>query len=285
LQKLINAGFEVIDNPYKRKLTKEELLALIPGVEGLISGLETLDREVLEKSCLKVVSRCGSGLSNVDLAAAKKLGILVKNTPLAPVNAVAELTVGCLIILLRQVMQMNTSLHRKEWKKIVGRQLSDMTVAIVGFGNIGRRVARFLLAFGAKIIAVDPVFSGIIDNVEIVSLEKALKQADIISIHTNGESCLLGEKEFSLMKHEVFILNVARGGLIDEQMLKKALDCKLVSGAWLDTFSVEPYTGIFCDYPQVLLTPHVGSYTLECRKNMEMEAVNNLIAGFDEYGK
>lgn len=278
LRVLRGAGFEVIPNPFCRKLTKEELLDLLPGVSGLIAGLETLDREVLEKSELKVISRCGSGLSNIDLGAAEELGIVVKSTPQAPVTAVAELTIGCLIALLRQVPRMDRALHRREWQKIVGRQLKGMKVAVIGFGQIGQKVGEMLSALGAHVLAVDPGFTGQKDDIPVIGLDEALPQADVVSIHCSGEGCLLGEREFSLMKQGAYILNAARGGLIDEQALKQALDSGKAAGAWLDTFSEEPYQGILCDYDQVILTPHIGSYTLECRKEMETEAVENLIA-------
>lgn len=277
MKRLQERGFEVVGNPYRRKLTKEELLGLLPGVTGIIAGLEPLDREVLEQSGLKVISRCGSGLSNVDLAAAEELGITVRNTPAGPTTAVAELTVGCLLALLRQVPQMSSALHNKEWSKRIGRQLKGMEVVVIGFGNIGRSVGKLLLHFGAKVSAVDPSHKGIIDDSPVIDLDKALRQSDVITIHSSGENCLLGEREFALMKEGVFLLNAARGGVLDEQALIRALDSKRVAGAWLDTFSKEPYTGPLCGYEQVILTPHVGSYTFECRRDMELEAVENLI--------
>jgi D-3-phosphoglycerate dehydrogenase len=277
LDKLMSANFEVIDNPYKRKLTEDELFKLLPGVEGLIAGLEPLNRRVLEASCLKVISRCGSGLSNIDLPAARELGIVVRNTPSGPTTAVAELTLGCLLCLLRQVPQMNHALHQKTWTKRVGRQLHGSCVAVIGFGEIGKKVGKLLYACGARVVAVDPLFSGIVDNIEIVPLGDALKQADIITIHASGEDCLLGSSEFDLMKEGVYILNAARGGLLDEKVLAEAIDNKKVAGAWLDTFNKEPYDGILCKYDEVILTPHIGSYTRECRRDMEMEAVENLI--------
>lgn len=277
LLKLLDMGFDVIENPFKRKLTKEELLKLLPGVIGIIAGLEPLDREVLEKSELKVISRCGSGLSNVDLDAAKELGVIVKNTPFAPVSAVAELTVGCLLSLLRHVPQMDRALHHKKWSKMIGRQLNGMNVAVIGFGNIGQRVGQLLNAFGANVYVVDPAYSGKIGGFPVVDLDEALRIADVITLHCSGERCLLGEHKFNLMKDGVYILNAARGGLIDEDALKRALDSKRVAGAWLDTFQSEPYSGALREYEQVILTPHIGSYTLECRRNMEMETVDNLI--------
>ena len=118
--------------------------------------------------------------------------------------------------------------------------------------------------------------------VRFLSLEEALPQADIITIHAAGDRIILGRKEFAAMKNGVFLLNCARGNIIDEAELVRSLENGLVSGAWLDCFSEEPYVGPLTKYPQVILTPHVGSYTAECRKRMEMEAVDNLITGFQE---
>ncbi|MFH1386114.1 MAG: NAD(P)-dependent oxidoreductase [bacterium] len=278
ISKLEEHGFAVIDNPYKRKLTKEELLALLPGITGLIAGLETLDREVMTKSNLKIISRCGAGMSNVDQKAAKELGITVRNTPTAPVNAVAELTIGCLLSLLRQVNQMDAALHQKKWEKRIGRLLSEKNVAVIGYGNIGKKVGELLSAFGAKVLPVDPKYTKSVD------LTDAIKAADIITLHCSGEACLLRAKEFGQMKQGIFILNAARGALIDEEALIHGLNSKQVIGAWLDTFAQEPYVGKLCDYPQVILTPHVGSYAFECRQNMEMETVNNLIDYFNTNG-
>ncbi|MBM3249744.1 MAG: hydroxyacid dehydrogenase [Candidatus Omnitrophica bacterium] len=277
LLKLLGMGFEVVENPFKRRLTKDELINLLPGVSGIIAGLEPLDRDVLKNSELKVISRCGSGLSNVDLDAAKEFGVTVKNTPTAPIEAVAELTVGCLLSILRHIRQMDASLHNNKWFKIIGRQLNGMNVAVIGFGNIGQRVAQLLNAFGADIYAVDPAYSGKVSGFPVVDLDDALKAADVITLHCSGEKCLLGKSQFDLMKDGVYILNAARGGLIDEGALIAALDSGRVAGAWLDTFQSEPYSGALLKYKQVILTPHIGSYTSECRRNMEMEAVDNLI--------
>jgi D-3-phosphoglycerate dehydrogenase len=140
-QKLIDAGLQVIDNPFKRKLTKEELIKLLPGVIGVIAGLEPLDREVMEKSDLKVISRCGSGMSNVDEEAAQDLGVKVYSTPEAPVKAVAELTIGAMLSLLRSIPHMNDDLHAGGWSKKIGTQLHGKIVAIIGYGRIGSYVA------------------------------------------------------------------------------------------------------------------------------------------------
>ncbi len=278
---LVKAGAEVVDNPYKRRLTKDELRALLTeGITGLIAGLEPLDRDVLSSSGLKVISRCGSGMSNVDTKAADELGILVRYTPDAPVESVAELALGAMLSLLRMVPLMDSQLHEGKWTKKIGTLLEGKTVAIIGFGRIGRRLSELLAPFNAKVLAVDPFLDGGVDEYDIVSLNAALPQADIISIHSSGEACVLGQEEFDMMKRGAFLLNVARGSLVEENALVKALDEGRIAGAYLDVFWQEPYTGPLVKYPQVILTPHVGSYTKECRKRMETEAADNLIEAF-----
>lgn len=278
VERLIKAGFDVINNPFGRKLTKQELIELLPGVKGLIAGLETLDEDVMRKSELKVISRCGSGLSNVDMEAAKRLEIRVYYTPYGPTTAVAELTIGAMINLLRRISLMDRDMHEGRWTKNIGLQLENKTVAIIGFGRIGKKVASLLRPFQVKIYAVDTAQQGDVDGVKILTLEEALPISDIITIHSSGEEQIMGEDEFKLMKDGSFLLNAARGGLVNEESLIHALEGGKIAGAWLDTFCTEPYAGSLCKFPQVILTPHVGSYTMECRRSMEMEAVDNLIS-------
>ena len=282
MEYLQKTGCEIVDNPFKRKLTKEELLDLLGnGITGIIAGLEPLDREVMKESGLKVISRCGSGMSNIDISAAEELGIKVFSTPDGPTSAVAELTLGAMLSMLRLIPEMNTHLHDGKWEKRIGFQLEGKTVAIIGFGKIGQRVASLLTSFKTHILAVDPHIDSVPDGIKHVSLEDALRQADILTIHCSGENCIIGESELNIMKKGAFLLNASRGGLVDEDALVKVLDSGQLAGAWLDTFNREPYNGPLCGYPNVILTPHVGSYTKECRYNMEMESVKNLITGFD----
>lgn len=286
LQKLEELGCQIVNNPFKRKIKEEELLELLnKGVTGLIAGLETLDRKVLQNSNLRVISRCGAGMSNVDLEATRELGILVYSTPFGPTRAVAEMTIGCLLTLIRQVPQMDRALHEGRWDKRVGRQLKGMTVLVIGFGRIGQATARLLKVFEVEILVCDPEYGKGEIPYPLFNLEDALPLADVIVIHASGEECLLTRREFALMKQGVFILNGARGELIDEEALLEALDSGKVAGAWLDTFSLEPYQGAMTRYDQVILTPHVGSYTYEGRLQMELDAVDNLIRGFQEWGQ
>jgi D-3-phosphoglycerate dehydrogenase len=279
LEKLLAAGFTVIDNPYKRKMTKEELRTLLKeDVVGILAGLEPLDRDVLTQSHLKCISRVGAGMNNVDLKAAKDLNIAVFNTPDGPTSAVAELVVGALVSLLRWLPQSHQALHERKWVRKMGGQIEGKTIAIIGFGRIGRRVAELLAPFGAKLIVVDPylVESETLPCL-LLSMEEALSQADIITIHTSGDECIFDIAALSRMKRGTLLLNAARGNIVSEKALIKALDEGIVAGAWLDTFEIEPYEGPLCNYENVILTPHIGSYTAECRQNMEYEAVSNLL--------
>lgn len=279
LDKLSNAGYRIINNPYKRKLARAEVKELLSSdVCGIIAGLEPLDREVIQGTRLKVISRVGSGLSNVDLEFCKEQGITVCSTPNGPTEAVAELTLGALLGMLRMIPQMNSELHQGKWEKRIGTQLQGKTVAVVGYGRIGRRVAELLRPFGVRLIAVDPKtdVSSLTDE-RFLPLQEALPLADVVTLHSSGEACLLGEKEIALMKQGVFILNVARGGVVSEDALADGVRGGKIAGAWLDTFVKEPYRGVFENLPQVILTPHVGSYTTECRVSMEKEAVENFL--------
>lgn len=277
LERLKASGLDIVSNPFGRTLTTKELLDLAPGAVALIAGLETLSRDVLQQTELRVISRCGAGLSNIDLDAARELGIKVRSTPDAPTAAVAEMTVGALIGLLRELPRMDRELRGGHWVRRVGTQVAGKTIAIVGFGRIGRRVAALLRAFGVTILAVDPALSGQTEGVEVVTLDAALARADVVTLHASGEQEILGDRALSLVKRGVMILNAARGGLIDESALCAALDDGRVGGAWLDTFSQEPYEGPLVGYPQVILTPHAASSTAECRRRMEMEAVENVL--------
>ncbi|MFH2047090.1 MAG: phosphoglycerate dehydrogenase [Pseudomonadota bacterium] len=279
LDRLLAAGFTVIDNRFKRKMTREELHTLLKeDVVGILAGLEPLDRDVLSQSHLKCISRVGAGMNNVDIEAAKELNIAVFNTPDGPTSAVAELTVGALVTLLRWLPQSHQALHDRKWVRKIGGQIEGKTIAIIGFGRIGRRVAELLAPFRAQLIAVDPfLVKSLTLPCPLLPMEEALSQADIITIHTSGDECLFDAAAFSLMKSGTLLLNAARGSIISEKALINALDKGIVAGAWLDTFEKEPYEGLLCSYENVVLTPHIGSYTAECRQNMENEAVSNLL--------
>jgi D-3-phosphoglycerate dehydrogenase len=279
LQTLKKRGFKVIKNPYGRKIKKKELIKLLnEEVIGLIAGLETLDDEVLTCSHLKVVSRVGSGVSNIDVKSLKKNKIKLFSIPNGPTVSVSEATVANIINLFRHTLIMSEDLHNKKWKRQIGNQLKDKNILIIGFGKIGRAIAKLLKPFQVKIMVYDPYLkSNSKMKYKKVGLEKGLKSADLITIHSSGNKCILGKDEFKIMKKGVLICNAARGEIIDEKQLIKALKNGTVSGGWLDTFHEEPYVGPLSSFKQLILTPHIGSYTKECRESMEQLAVNSLV--------
>lgn len=280
LAALHDAGVEVVPNPFGRRLTEEETIAHLEGIDGLIAGLEPLTKRVFESAPrLRALARVGIGMDNVDHAAAAARGIAVSNTPDEPARAVAELTLTALLALLRVLIPADATLRAKGWKKIIGRGVSDETILLVGFGRIGRRFAELLRPFGCTILVSDPAST--VDQLPtgtgLVTLEDGLRRASVVSLHAGGKKQILGASEFAAMPQGAILLNSARGELVDELALVEALRSGHLGGAWFDVFWQEPYTGALTDAPNVILTPHVGTYTKECRLGMEMTAVRNLL--------
>jgi D-3-phosphoglycerate dehydrogenase len=289
IQRLLQNGFQVVTNPHRRKLTEDEIIELLNGeVVGLIAGIEPLTEQVFQSaSPLKVISRCGAGMDSVDLAAAKKHGIAVLNTPEAPAQAVAELTMGYMLTLLRQINQIDQAVRKGEWPRTQGRLLAAQTVGIIGMGHIGRRVARLCQAFEATVIAHDPHVNQAPDGVTLLSLEKLLATADMITLHLPygpDTHHLLNAQAFAAMKPEAIVINAARGGLVDEDALAEALRNGKISAAALDVFEQEPYRGPLLEFGNTILTSHVGSLARESRQRMEIEAADNLLQGLIQTG-
>ncbi len=282
---LKQAKMEIIPNPWGRRYTREETVRLLQGVHGLVAGLEPLDAEILHQTKeLKVISRCGAGMSNVDQKEAARLGIKVFNTPNGPTDSVAELTVAAILAGLRHLPQVNATLHAGKWDKRVGGLLGARTVAVIGCGRIGRRVMTLLRAFDCRIIGVDPHADAPPDGVQMMPLADALPLADVFTLHLSGEDCVLDRAAFACMKRGAYVCNAARGDNVDEAALIEALESGLVAGAWLDALSSEPYQGPLQQFEQVILTPHIGSYTAEGRLRMETQCVKNLLQGLSLSG-
>ena len=279
-------GFDVMLNPHGRKLKAEEMAGFLDNVIGLVAGTEILNRDVLSSSrSLKVISRCGVGMDNIDLKAAEESGIKVFNTPDAPTLAVAELTIGLILALLRRIVEADHSIREGKWQKYMGGLLRDKKVGIIGLGRIGKKVAELLIPFGAEILSCEPSPDEDFMNthgIKNMSLKDVLLNADIISLHLNHgtmKGYLIGKQEFDLMKRNSFLVNTARGNLIDEQALIEALKEDKIQGAAIDVYEKEPYSGPLKELKNAVLTSHMGSYAKEARIKMEMEAVENLIRG------
>lgn len=279
MQALTDAGFEVIQNPYGRRMTEDEAIKALVGVDGIVAGLEPLSSRVLESAPhLRCISRVGIGVDNVDLDTAKRLGIQVVNTPDGPTEAVAEATLTNLLALLRHTVQVNRDLHEGTWKKRMGRSLRGLKVLLIGYGRIGQKVADFLSPFGVEILVFDPYATAeTLKGRKQLQLEDGLAIADVVSLHANSKEVILDTKAFDLMKPGTIVLNPSRGCLIDENALVEALKSGQVTSAWLDTFVSEPYEGPLTAFDSVILTPHAATSTSQCRLSMESQAAANLI--------
>ena len=277
-------GFEVINNPYGRKLTEDEVIELAKGCIGIVAGVEPLTARVMDAlPGLKCISRVGIGMDSVDLEHAKQKGIKVVNTPNGPTRSVAELTVGMTFSLLRRIPQADAALKNKQWKKQTGNLLYNKTVGVIGLGRIGKLVSELFRGLGNPVIGFDPYADKTWAQktvVEVVDFETLLQRADIITVHVPGntdKTAVIGAKELELMKKTAFVINISRGGVIDEDALYGALKTKRIAGAAIDVFNDEPYSGPICELDNVVLTPHIGSYAEEGKLLMEIDAVNNLV--------
>ena len=271
----------------KTGMSPEELKEVIDQYDGiLIRSATKLTSDILaDCKNLKVIGRAGVGVDNVDLDQATKNKILVMNTPLGNLEATAELSVGLMFSLMRNIHLANDSTHQGKWEKpkFIGTELKGKTLGIVGYGNIGQRVAEICSTIGMNIItnsksASDEDLSRF--KAKKVSTEQLIKEADIVSIHTklNDETKYMFNKEtLSTMKPTSVIINCARGGLINEADLKDALNNELIAGAAIDVYENEPATdNVMFGAKNLLLTPHLGASSKEAQSNVAIDVANQV---------
>jgi D-3-phosphoglycerate dehydrogenase len=270
-----------------KPLSSEELGLLLPGCDGYIAGLDTIDRSALEAADrLKVIARYGVGVDNVDLAAARARGIIVTNTPGANSASVAELTVGLMLALARSILVLAEATRRGEWPRHVGVSLSGKTVGLLGLGAVGKEVARRLRGFDCTVMAYDPLpdadFAGM-HHVRLSAREEVIGQADFLSLHlplSPETAGMVDERFLDQMKDGSFLVNTSRGELIDETALLRALERGRLRGAGLDAFSKEPPNlgDRLLALPQVIVTPHTGAHTDGAMNAMGWAAVQDCLA-------
>ncbi len=281
---LQQSGYEIIKNPYGRKLTEEEVITLSKDCIGIVAGVEPLTAKVMDSlPNLKCISRVGVGMDSIDLNAAHERGITVVNTPNGPTRAVAELTLGLTFSLLRKIHIADANMKNRIWKKETGNLLFGKKIGVIGLGRIGKMVAESFRAIGNEVIGYDLYpdndWAGK-NKVKYVNLKDLLSEADIITIHIPASSdskAVIGRELIHLLKPNAFVINVSRGGVVDEQALYESLKKNNIAGAAIDVFSKEPYDGPFISLENVVLTPHLGSYAKEGKLNMEIQAVKNLL--------
>jgi D-3-phosphoglycerate dehydrogenase len=285
LKLLRSNGVDYILNPNKKKLTADELATLIPEIDVLIAGTEEINTQVLKKAKkLKFISRVGIGLDNVDLNVAKELGILVSYTPDAPATAVAELTMGNILALLRLVHVSNTQMHNGHWNRYFGRRLAKVTVGIIGAGRIGANVLRHLAGFNPELVLVNDIAPNKdlnkILSFQWSSKERIYSEADVISVHvplTSSTRNMIDKSVMLSMKNDAVLINTSRGGIVNETDLYQILKSGHLSGAAVDVFEQEPYDGPLKDIERCILTSHMGSMSVDCRNRMEIEATEEVI--------
>jgi D-3-phosphoglycerate dehydrogenase len=288
LDLLTSNGYEITINPYGRKLTSNEVVSLASDCIGIVAGLEPLDKTVLNQlPKLKCISRVGVGMDNIDIDYAQKKGIKIVNTPNGPTRAVAELTLGLTMSLLRKIPFANNDLKNRNWKKYTGNLLFNKKIGVLGLGRIGKNVSELFLALGNEVCGFDinPDFEWAKKkNFYLKDFNEILSTCDIITVHipgSNNSTPFISKKELSLMKKDSILINVSRGGVVDETELFNFLKENKILGAAVDVFNEEPYYGPLCDLENIILTPHMGSYAKEGKLQMEIDAVKNLISSLD----
>ena len=276
-----------IEYDIKTGMAPEELKSVIDQYDGiLIRSATKLTAEILaDCKNLKVVGRAGVGVDNVDLDTATKNKILVMNTPLGNLEATAELTIGLMFSLYRHIHLANQSTHDGKWEKskFMGTELKGKTLGIVGFGNIGQRVAEMASVIGMKIItnsnsASDEDLSKL--GASKVSTEKLLTDSDVLSLHTklnDNTKNMLNKSSIGTMKPSAVIVNCARGGLINEADLKDCLNNDVIAGAAIDVYEKEPATeNVMFGAKNLLLTPHLGASSKEAQSNVAIDVANQV---------
>ena len=277
---------EVVYNPQSRPLEATEIVELLDGVDGYLAGLDYITSDVINRApaSLKVISRYGAGVDRVDLEAAKARGITVTNTPGTNSIAVCELAFGLMLCLARAIPRLDGAVKKGEWPRSEGTELAGKTLGIVGFGAIGKNLALRASAFGMQVAAYDPYFDeafakehGVLQK----SLNEVIETADFLSLHvplTKETQHILGAEAIARMKRGAFLINTARGGLVDEAAAANAIKAGHLGGIGLDAYEVEPVTDSpLLGLDNVVMTPHTGAHTSEAIAGMGIMAVQNLI--------
>ncbi|MCW7509270.1 dehydrogenase [Leptospira levettii] len=286
-------GWDVVLNPTKRKLTSEEVAEYAKNVDAIIAGTEDLTPLILKNPDLKIISRVGIGLDSVPLQLCRDKNITVAYTPDAVTMAVVELTIGLMVSLTRKVHLANFELRRGGWSRFTGKRLGESVIGLIGLGRVGSNVLRILKEFRPKEILVNDLkdktneIQQIMQNTDLivrqVTKEEIYKHADIVSIHvplTNLTRNMIGKTELGLMNASTYVINTARGGIVNESDLYHAVKAEQIAGAAIDVFEKEPYKGNLIELENIILTEHMGSCSFDCRYLMEFGAASEVVRFF-----
>jgi len=265
-------------------LSGDSLVEFLDGHEKAITALERIDDSILKRLPeLKVIGKYGVGLDMIDLYAMKKHDVSLGWTGGVNKRSVSELVISYSIALLHRTVFANAEVRKGKWYQIKGRQLSDCTVGIIGCGHVGKDLVRLLEPFNCKILVYDILnFRDFYTKYKVVptSLNELIKQSDVVTLHLpldKSTKNILDSDKLNLLKNNAILINLARGGLLDEFALKKMLLDKKIAGAALDVFEVEPQIDFsFSTMDNVLITPHIGGSTEEAILAMGMAAIEGL---------
>jgi D-3-phosphoglycerate dehydrogenase len=271
----------------KTGLRETELIKLIPGYHAIIvRSATTISSKVIKVADnLKVIGRAGTGLDNIDVISANKHGIAILNTPGSNSQAVAELTIGLIYCLARNLYHAFETLKNRQWNKsqFMGIEIKNKTLGLIGFGKIGQKVGEMAASLGMRIQVNknQPLRRSPGYEFEMTSFDKLLEKSDFVSLHlpkTNQTSQLIGMPELQKMKSSAFILNCARGGILNENDLLKALNEDIIAGAALDVFEHEPPEDFqLINHPKVIAVPHIGGATFESQERVGQDIVESLM--------
>ena len=288
-----NAVSEVFDKHnilYDTKvgLSEDELVSEIKNYTGLIvrSAVTVTEKIINNAENLKVIGRPGVGVDNVDLIAATAKGIVVMNTPLGNVQATAELTFGIIHSLMRKVNIANHSMHQNKWekKKFIGNEMFGKTIGIIGFGNIGKKINEISKVYGMNVVVHSSSLAeteATSFEVKNLSVEKLLEASDIITFHnklSEKSKYLINSETLKLVKKNALIINCARGGLVNEEDIKKALELEMLGGYGCDVYENEPEkNSIFSGLDNVVMTPHIGASTVEAQEKVAYQIAEQIV--------
>jgi D-3-phosphoglycerate dehydrogenase len=288
-----NAVSEVFDKHnilYDTKvgLSEDELVSEIKNYTGLIvrSAVTVTEKIINNAENLKVIGRPGVGVDNVDLIAASAKGIVVMNTPLGNVQATAELTFGIIHSLMRKVNIANHSMHQNKWekKKFIGNEMFGKTIGIIGFGNIGKKINEISKVYGMNVVVHSSSLTekeATSFEVKNLSVEKLLGLSDIITFHnklSEKSKYLINSETLKLVKKNALIINCARGGLVNEADIKKALELEMLGGYGCDVYENEPEkNSIFSGLDNVVMTPHIGASTVEAQEKVAYQIAEQIV--------
>ena len=288
LEMLKSAGITIADNPHLaagKNLKEAQLVPLIKGIDGILVGEDDVTQKVIEAADrLKVISKNGVGVNQIDIAAATQKGVVVTNTPGANSNAVADLTFGLMLSTARRIPFAHNATRQGKWDKFFGTELWRKTLGIVGTGYVGKGVARRARGFEMRTLGYDLVQDAAFAKevgLTYVSLERIFREADFVTLHlplTKETEAIVSREHLRMMKRTAYLVNIARGGVVRSSDLYDALLKKELAGAAVDVFEEEPPIGNpLLTLDNVVTTSHIGAFTWESMENMGSIAAQNII--------